>query len=268
MITVFSRITTIFKAVKATVLSLFLLSVFVFIHPSVFSQQPVNQGGYWITYSGDNKINAKWGIHSELQARNIGFANNTVQTLFLRTGIHYYTSASSMITAGYGYFSNSPNSSHEALNRTLEHRIWQQFISRKKTSNVFMEHRYRLEQRFMENRTDQTSKTDHRIRYRFQFIVPFYTISPYLRHFFFASFNEVMLNFEKQTDKIFDRNRLYGAIGYQVSPKLNFQLGYMHQLATQPMFATGEVNHLLQFTVSYNMDDLMRSFFIKQEPSN
>jgi hypothetical protein len=166
-----------------------------------------------------------------------------------------------MITGGYGFFYTEPSRSDVAGAIIREHRAWEQFLMRKKTNFVFMEHRYRLEQRFLQSSAWDETKLDHRVRYRFQAIVPFYTISPYLRHFFFATYNELMLNLRQNSAEIYDRNRFYVALGIQVSPKLNFQFGYLNQLATQAAFPNLEVNHLLQIGVSYNMDDLMRSFF-------
>ncbi len=224
------------------------------------AQQSVNDTGWWLMYFGDNKLNPKIGLHTEIQLRN-HFAPESVETSFFRLGINYYTSSSTIATVGYGYFYNEPNEPEIPLPISREHRIWQQFVTRHKTPKIFMEHRYRLEQRFLSFSDGRPDLTDHRIRYRFQAIVPFYSISPYLRHYFFATYNEVMLNFREASAEVFDRNRLYFALGYQVSPKLNFQLGYMNQLARQPFYPNHEVNHLLQVAVSYNMDDLMATFF-------
>jgi hypothetical protein len=234
---------------------------FFFCHDST-AQQAVNTSGYWLSYMGDNKINDKIGIHSEAQLRNLFFVNNAMESSFVRVGLNFYTSKTSMLTAGYGFFKNSPSENDLSLSSSHENRIWQQFVMRKRLPFVFMEHRYRLEQRFITNTTNNTDLTDHRIRYRFQAIFPFYTISPYLRHFFFASYNEVMLNFRSNHSEIYDRNRLYFALGYQVSPKLNFQIGYLNQLAQQNMFINLETNHLFQIAISYNMDDLMRTFLL------
>lgn len=213
-------------------------------------------------YFGDNKINKKIGLHTEVQLRNLGAAD-ALETSFFRLGLNYYTSKTSIATAGYGFFYNEPSSAEVPIAISRENRIWQQFLTRHKSQRLFMEHRYRLEQRFVNFADDTPDFTDHRIRYRFQAILPFYTFSPQLRHYFLAGYNEVMLNFRSNHAEVFDRNRLYIALGYQVSPKLNFQLGYMQQLARQGAYPNMEVNNLIQLAVSYNMDDLMGTFFRK-----
>jgi hypothetical protein len=61
--------------------------------------------------------------------------------------------------------------------------------------------------------------------------------------------------------EIFDRNRLYFAVGYQVSPKLNFQLGYLNQLIAVPGVDEPTINHNLQIGVMYNIDDVFTQIF-------
>lgn len=228
------------------------------------AQQHMNRNMYWLAYVGDNKINTRFGVHSEAQLRNIGLKNNTMQSAFIRAGFHYYTSSSSMVSLGYGYFSNEPSNESQYLPKSRENQIWEQFISRKKTDKVFMEHRYRMEHRWIDNLSTQTLKLSHRFRYRFQAIIPFYSISPYLRHFFWVGWDEIFLNPSSKTDEIFDRNRVFMGLGYQVSPKMNFQLGYVYQYAAQPVFTHGSINNIALLSVVYNMDDLMRTFFVNE----
>lgn len=232
----------------------------------VFSQEEKlapNPGGYWIAYTGDNKINSRIGIHSEIQLRNL-FMERTVESFLVRTGLNVYIKPYAMATAGYGYFYSEPAAQITGA-KISEHRIWQQLILRQKSKNIFMEHRYRLEQRFLDNLNTGTNRQDHRFRYRFQTLFPLYSISPHLRHFFIGVNNEIMINFRNDPSKLFDRNRFFSGIGYQVSPKMNFQLGYLNQFSHIPGNPKAQTDHLLQFGVSYNMDDLMQTFFRKKQ---
>lgn len=223
-----------------------------------------NQGGYWIAYIGDNKLNKHIGIHSEVQLRNY-FIKETVESLILRTGLNIYIKPYAMATAGYAYVYSNPSEDYINASRISEHRTWQQLILRQKSHAIFMEHRYRLEQRFLENQTTGTSRIDHRIRYRFQTLLPLYSLSPHLRHFFVALNDEIMINFRNTPSMLFDRNRFFAGIGFQVSPKLNFQLGYMNQFAQVTGKTTAHIDHILQFGISYNMDDLMPTFLKKTD---
>ncbi|HMQ07213.1 MAG TPA: DUF2490 domain-containing protein [Saprospiraceae bacterium] len=220
-------------------------------------QQPL---GNWIMYFGDNKINKKWGLHTEYQARNYFIPNTLTQTL-IRLGANRYLSSSAMITGGYGFIHTIPSSSDEQGFTTVEHRIWEQLILRHRSYNVFIEHRYRIEQRFVKNLTDGRSINDHRIRYRVQALMPLYNFSPYLRHWFLAGYNELFMNLGRElSGQLFDRNRLYFALGYQVDPRFNVQIGYLNQVIALPDALRPDINHNFQMSVVYNMDDFTSLF--------
>lgn len=220
--------------------------------------------GYWLAYFGDNKINKIVGIHSELQLRSF-FVPDNVGTVIARVGVNFYIKPFITGTVGYGYIFSLPENDEIYGARTSENRIWEQMLFRQKTKAVFMEHRFRLEQRFVQNLSTQSSSVSHRIRYRFQTLFPLYTISPHLRHLFVSVNDEIMLNFKSEPAQIFDRNRFYAGLGYQVSPKLNIQLGYLNQFANVSFSTRGHVDHVVQLSVAYNMDDLMQTFFKKKQ---
>lgn len=235
---------------------------FVFLLSGLKAQElsePKEQG-YWITYSGDHRINDRIGIMSLVSVRNYFLEDRVEQTL-ARVGFNYYFNPRVILTAGYGFMYADPDE-FVARSDVREHQIWQQFITRHRTRAIFWEHRYRLEQRFLSNLTSGESMLDHRVRYRFQIILPFYSISPHLRHFFFVANDEIFLNLGRSTTaEVFDRNRIFLALGFQVSPKFNLRLGYLNQFINSASVPKGELNHLVQLGISYNMEDIMRTFF-------
>lgn len=247
----------------AAVFLFVLLSVQNNVHAQVV-KSPANPGGYWLAYVGDNKLNSKIGIHSEVQLRNF-FLDHSFSTLLLRVGLNVYVKPYAMATAGYGYFHTTPSDEGVIGSTVSENRIWQQLILRQKHTNIFMEHRYRLEQRFLNNLTTKTQQVDHRIRYRFQTLFPLYSITPHLRHFFFAVNNEIMINLKDEPSKLFDRNRFFAGFGYQLSPKMNFQIGYLNQFAQVGYNTKGHTDHVIQLAMVYNMDDLMQTFLNKKQ---
>lgn len=238
---------------------------------AAFAQNTVapKTAGYWLSYVGDNRFNPKVGIHSEAQLRNI-FINESVSTKLVRVGLNYAVKPHVILTAGYAFIWNDPNADYLAASRVLENRPWQQLIVRQKSKVIFMEHRYRLEQRFIANKTTGVNRTEHRIRYRFQTIFPLYSISLKLRHLFLLVNNELMINFKKDPTQLFDRNRFVAGLGYQVRPNLNFQLTYMNQYALVASKGTSLSEHFVVFGISFNMDDIMPGLFknkTKEEPT-
>ncbi|MDH5598836.1 MAG: DUF2490 domain-containing protein, partial [Cyclobacteriaceae bacterium] len=173
-----------------------LFSLFTLISWTTFSQtQPT---GLWLMYFGKNKINDTWSIHTEVQHRNYEIIPNLEQ-LLLRTGINYQYKPNLMITAGYGYIGNYDPLLENDKFLMDEHRVWQQFILKNTVSSVKIEHRYRIEQRWV------NANYSNRLRYRLLITIP---LTKKENSFYLNFYDEVFLN----TKNIyFDRNRIYGA---------------------------------------------------------
>jgi hypothetical protein len=180
-----------------------------------------SQLGNWMIYFGNKKIGPKFNWHHEVQYRNYN-AIGDLEQLLLRTGIGYnLTENNNNVLLGYGYIlsQNYTGDSEEKIDIN-EHRIYQQFITRQEISRVDVQHRYRFEQRWVEE--------DFRMRFRY-----FLSLNIPLNHkdmiektVYLSSYNEIFLNTE---DNIFDRNRLYGGLGYKLNNNIRFELGYMNQ---------------------------------------
>lgn len=218
-----------------------LLFVFLalFFSSSLSAQTSEDELGNWLMYFGMNKLSDKLSIHSELQYRNHEVAPNTIEQLLLRTGVNYHFSKNAFATAGYGYIAGHQYESPESAPESVEHRIWQQFILVNYLNRVKFEHRYRIEQRFVNN------NYRNRFRYRLMVFVPLNKPKIEDNTFFLGVYDEIFVNSEQT---FFDRNRLYGALGYQLNKSTGFQLGYLHQQVN----AFGK--HHLQFAITFNPD--------------
>ena len=175
-----------------------------------------NKLGSWHMYFGTNKISEKLSIHSEAQLRYYEQGKNFNQ-LLLRTGLNYHIGPNAIATLGYGYITTDGTFlefSDETNSR--EHRIFQQFILKNKVSNVAFEHRYRLEQRFLD--FGSNTDTEHRARYRIQVTVPVSKVV------FLNFYDEIFINLQNE---VFGQNRLYGAFGFHVFKDVSLQVGYL-----------------------------------------
>lgn len=188
---------------------------------SLFAQQ--EEVGNWMMYFGTNKVSDKFSIHTEIQFRNHTITPNNTEQLLLRAGLNYHYSDNAMITGGYAYIPSYVFGSEQKPPETEEHRIWQQFILTNKIGRVKFEHRYRIEQRWV----NQDFKS--RFRYRLMVFVPLNKPIIEKGSLFLGVYDEVFLNTKKT---FFDRNRLYGALGYQFNKNSSIQAGMMHQQLT------------------------------------
>lgn len=223
-------------------LFIFLLTCF-----TAFAQQPgEDETGIWYMYFGTNKVAERWSIHTEAQFRYFETSDNFNQ-LLLRTGMNYHINPNAIATLGYGFIET--DGTFEDFNTEInskENRIFQQFILKNKVWELGFEHRYRLEQRFIDfgDRTD----TQHRARYRIQMTLP-------LTNTIFLNFyDELFINLQ---DNLFGQNRLYGAVGVHITENSSLQLGWLRN-----QFANAVFNRF-QIGFFYNPD--LRGVFKKKK---
>jgi len=172
--------------------------------------------GAWYMYFGTNKISDKFSLHTEAQFRYYETTGNFNQ-LLLRTGINYHINPDAVVTLGYGYITTDGTFEEfpDEID-TKENRIFQQLILKNKVGEFLFEHRYRLEQRFID--LGDITDTQHRARYRLQVTLPLTDI------FFINVYDEVFLNLQ---DEVFGQNRLYAALGLHITANSALQIGYL-----------------------------------------
>jgi hypothetical protein len=177
--------------------------------------------GNWIIYIGNKKLNPKWNIHNEIQYRNYN-AIGDLEQLLIRGGLGYnLTENNNNLLLGYGYIL-SENYIGDTDEKTTvnEHRIYQQFTTKQAVGKLNLSHRYRFEQRFVE------SDFKMRFRYFLSLNYPLKTFTESNTLLYAAAYNEIFLNTESS---VFDRNRLFGGLGWKMNDKLKFEVGYMNQ---------------------------------------
>ncbi len=208
--------------------------------------------GAWYMYFGTNKIADRFSVHTEAQFRFYETTSNFNQ-LLLRTGLNYHINPNAIATIGYGYIDTDPTF-QESPDRAnpIENRIFQQFILKNKVWEFLFEHRYRLEQRFIKltditsDPEEDVSRTEHRARYRIQMTLP-------LTDTFFLNFyDELFINLQ---DDLFGQNRLYGALGVNITENSSVQFGYLRNQFTNAVFDR------FQIAFFYNPD--LRGIFKK-----
>jgi hypothetical protein len=188
---------------------------------SIFAQK--SDIGNWLIYFGNQSFDKRFNWHNEIQHRNYN-AIGDLEQLLLRTGIGYnLTEKNNNILVGYGFIKSQPYQSitNEKLDIN-EHRLFQQYIYKHRISIFFIQHRLRVEQRFFEN--------DFRTRYRYflSLNIPLNKSTMEKNAMYLSVYNEVFIN--GNTNTPYDRNRLFGALGFQLSKSIKIEVGAMSQI--------------------------------------
>lgn len=209
--------------------------LFVFAFPLVWSLSgQSSQTGNWLMYFGNQSIDERWNFHNEIQYRNYNLLGDTEQ-LLLRTGVGYNLSEkNNNLLAGYAFVR-----SHRYIFKTEdkfsfdEHRIFQQFINRHSSGKLFFQHRFRFEERFLQN--------DLRLRFRYFLAVniPLNKSAMNPGAIYLSFYNEIFLS---DDNPVFDRDRIYGAAGIVMSKYIRAEIGFMSQIL--------EASHRNQFQLA------------------
>jgi hypothetical protein len=257
------------KAMKTTLTVLF-LSFFAI----VFAQKEIatHQNG-WISYFGNHKLSNKIGLNTEYQWRRENGFQHWQQSL-LRVGIDYNLNSSFSISAGYGWIETFPYGEQPVIHEFTEHRIWQQFNQKNKVETLFknfeIQHRYRLEQRFLDtyslNNSNEIIQGNtifrQRVRYRLMFMIPLNKKQLEDNTLFLNVNNEIFVGFGKGIAKnVFDQNRYNTSLGWRFNSNFSIQLGYLNQYIIKSDGIKAERNHTFLISTNYNLD-----FSTKQKP--
>ena len=188
-----------------------------------------NELGAWYMYFFNTTFKeSSWGVQGDIQFRNWNIAGDLEQ-LLLRGGMTYKPKKADIkFTLGYGNIttgSYGPDKSTSA-----ESRIYQEALFPVQFGNRFYtNHRFRYEQRFVQDQ-------DLRTRYRYNLFLNVALNKPEMEQktIYLALYNELFINGQKnigngRTVEFYDRNRLYGALGYIIKKGIKVQLGIMNQ---------------------------------------
>lgn len=223
----------------------------------------------WISALGDHRILERWSIHTEAHVRQTEMGARP-QQLLLRPAINFHVGADLVFTAGYSYYRNYRYGAHPIKTGTWEHNVYQQMQIASRLGKVTLQHRFRLEQRFLAvMTTDPSRETGYafdRYDYQSRFRARFMATLPLGAHakleagtYFLSAYDEVFLNFGDEYRLDFmNQNRISGLLGFQFNAVGSFQIGYLLQTLQRPGAASGadlvEANSTLHILFTCNLD--------------
>jgi hypothetical protein len=178
---------------------------------------PEKELGSWYMLYGTFRVSDKISINTGIELRYYEIITNYNLDLF-GTGMSYHINPKTALTVNYSYLDIDRSIEFTEISNTIEHRLYEQINNKHNLWNLPINHRLRIEHRFLHTMNDNTIQ--NRLRYRLG------TKIKLGRTFYITTNHELFVNF---TEEVFRENRTYVALGIRLHKTLKLQLGYMKQ---------------------------------------
>lgn len=202
-----------------------------------FSQSsPEDKIGAWYMFDGTHTVSEKISFKTGIQLRSYEILDNINMVLYY-TGVNYKLNSKTTVTFTYCYLDIDKSYAVSRTTHLFENRLYEQICYNHNLGSLPIYHRFRLENRFL-NYVDKNI-----VKNRFR-----YCLGTKIRLndcFFVNCSNEIFANLKGD---VFTENRLYTAIGINLSKSNNIQLGYLNQKIN------GENLHRLQIGIFIKTD--------------
>ncbi|SDD66452.1 Protein of unknown function [Mucilaginibacter pineti] len=177
----------------------------------------------------------KWGGYTELQTRTNG-AFSQFQYYEVKAGASYDLDKNFTALVGTGRYTTYDYTDLDKGPTTTETRLWEQITSNQFLDRLKLEHRYRVEQRWV------NGLYRNRFRYRLNVFVPLNNKKIVAKTWFISVFDEIFLNNKVPN---FERNRVSAALGYQFDKSWIVQAGWLNQYNYAPGVTADKDNIML-----------------------
>jgi hypothetical protein len=211
----------------------------------------------WLGYFNQTRLTNKFGFWVDIHYRQTdNFIDRPFQFIF-RPAVTYFIKDNLRFNLGYAYVDHFP--AKGAKTSWPEHRVWQQIWWNQKFPGLTMLQWLRLEERFNRKIASDVLQDgynfNYRLRYNVAFFIPLKGKDLVAKTPFVAVTNEAFLNFgHKIIYNTFDQNRFFVGLGYQFTPQLNAQLGYMNIFQQEASGNTYTITHAIRLFVFHSID--------------
>jgi hypothetical protein len=180
----------------------------VLLSPTFCSAQDIRNPHAWFFYSGDHPVSTRWGLHFDTHVRSNDGLNSLFQTV-VRPAVNFQAATNLFLQTGYASFTTfSPG-----YDSVHENRIYQQVSIIQPLRRVELQHRGRIEERWIEG------QYENRYRYLTRGTIPVPNSGWYL-----AASLEILIS--QGHNGRHDRNRVYAGLGRNLSPDWGVEAGY------------------------------------------
>ena len=192
----------------------------------------INEKQTWFGIFNQTRLSDKWGLWLDIQPRlKNDFIKEMSVLIAPRIGLTFYLNDDVKLTAGYAYINNYLDGAR--VISQPEHRPWQQVQWHTKYPKIRLMQWLRLEERYRRkiinnNVLDDGYNLNYRVRYNFLFTTPLSKKGFSPGGLQLVLNNETHINFTKNiVYNIFDQNRFFAGLSYQMTKMSNLQFGYL-----------------------------------------
>jgi len=192
------------------------LSIFILFSTIGYSQNDAEDYlGSWYYISMNHRFSERWSIKPYAEFRFYETSSNYNLT-FLSLSANYHLKRSGVLSLGYANLDIDRIFEFDDSPHVVENRIMEQYSFTHGKKKLKINHRLRLEHRFLE--LSSGLEVQHRLRYRFSLTYP---LNPYVSA---VMFDEGFVNFQNEA---FHENRFFLGFGFNLLPKSQLRVGYL-----------------------------------------
>lgn len=238
-----------------------LVLLLVFLFSATFAQKTIHGQTVWVAYYGQYKLAKKFGAHLEVQWRGDANFEQNKQNVF-RIGGMYYFNNQITFSAGYGLIKTYDTSLKDFF---TENRAWEQIQYNHNwfENKNLMTHRFRLEQRFVENivlNNDnkvivEATNYQNRLRYLNRNVFHLFKFNNDRNKAYAIVQDELFFNLgnNKVNANFFDQNRFLVGFGINYEDTIRLEIGYLNHFTT-PNLGNNIMNHNVSMSISHNLN--------------
>lgn len=198
------------------------------------AQYPEGNLGNWLGFTSATRFTDHWSFFGQGELRTWEMGSNLNETLFRVAG-HYDFNATYMGAFGYVRVDTWPFDDSFGLQKFEENRLYQELLIKQTVWTGNLNHRFRLEQRWLSSAVGEGFAS--RARYMIQFTKPLNNDKLVPGTNYVRALDEIFIDFDRNDywfnpipyDQGLNQNRLALAMGRQLTKDSSFQVGLLWQ---------------------------------------
>ncbi len=216
-----------------------------------------SSNGVWLGFYTKYHFNDKWAYYGEYHVRMREGVDEMAQ-IYLRLGATYKIARYLDFTVGFvNPYYWAPDPEVPNIDKVVpQYRAWEQAVLATPFDHIKVLHQLRLEQRYRRDfEKGSPFKLTHRFRYKLTAYIPLNHKDFGPHTLFLALYEEIFIQAGKTVVyNHLEDNRAFIGLGYNLSPALQIQAGYMNSFRHDGAPFRYESRNVIRFSVYHHLD--------------